>query len=270
MATTSDALGRSRSARFAFQRMFASWIGSMSTRSRGQSPYRGCSCRSLCVDPTMGSNWSPGFTALRQPLSSGCPRSRSWCGMSRPRTRSRGGEHRPQAAEPVRGGPSGKGDAQSRTHAERCRRRARLVEQSCRGPGEAPRAPGSRAGDGRRRSDPLSAVDQLRAIGRAAPDLLDAVIAFLDDGNAWAAERLTREPGWVLDSAIRDGGVKTFACYLDTVGQYENLRAKAGQEGEEQIAEAEKFHKQIAPHAYGPHRFDSLRRTSIRHARPAR
>jgi hypothetical protein len=110
----------------------------------------------------------------------------------------------------------------------------------------------------------------LRAIGRAAPDLLDAVIAFLDDGNAWAAERLTREPGWVLDSAIRDGGVKTFACYLDTVGQYEISELRLGKKVEEQIAEAEKFHKQIAPHAYGPHRFDSLRRTSIRHARPAR
>ena len=47
----------------------------------------------------------------------------------------------------------------------------------------------------------LAAVDQLRAIGTVAPALLDAVIAYLDDGNAWAAERLTREPGWVLDAA---------------------------------------------------------------------
>ena len=47
----------------------------------------------------------------------------------------------------------------------------------------------------------LSAVDQLRAIRTVAPELLDAVIAYLDDGNAWAAERLTHEPGWVLDAA---------------------------------------------------------------------
>ena len=52
----------------------------------------------------------------------------------------------------------------------------------------------------------LSAVDQLRAIGAVAPELLDAVIAYLDDGNAWAAERLAREPGWVLDAAMRDAG----------------------------------------------------------------
>ena len=31
----------------------------------------------------------------------------------------------------------------------------------------------------------LAAVDQLRAIGSVAADLLDAVIAYLDDGNAW-------------------------------------------------------------------------------------
>ena len=36
----------------------------------------------------------------------------------------------------------------------------------------------------------LSAVDQLRAIGTVAPELLEAVIAYLDDGNEWAAERL--------------------------------------------------------------------------------
>jgi uncharacterized protein (DUF433 family) len=51
----------------------------------------------------------------------------------------------------------------------------------------------------------LSAIDQLRVIGRVSPPLLDAVVAFLADGNEWAAGRVTREPGWVLDSAqLRD------------------------------------------------------------------
>jgi hypothetical protein len=31
-----------------------------------------------------------------------------------------------------------------------------------------------------------AAIDQLRAIGTVAPNLLDAVIAYPDDGNAWA------------------------------------------------------------------------------------
>jgi hypothetical protein len=49
---------------------------------------------------------------------------------------------------------------------------------------------------------PLSAVEQLRSIGQVSPELLDAVIGYLGDGNEWAAERLSREPGWVIDSAL--------------------------------------------------------------------
>jgi hypothetical protein len=40
-----------------------------------------------------------------------------------------------------------------------------------------------------------AALDQLRTIGAVAPELLDAVIVHRDDSNAWAAERLAREPG---------------------------------------------------------------------------
>ena len=51
-------------------------------------------------------------------------------------------------------------------------------------------------GDGRLA---LSCVERLRPLGTVSPPLLDALIAYLADGNEWAAERLTREPGWVLD-----------------------------------------------------------------------
>ena len=78
---------------------------------------------------------------------------------------------------------------------------------------------------------PLAAVDQLRAIGTVAPELLDAVIAYLDDGNAWAAERLTREPGWVLDAALtprrRRQGVRRLPALR---GRARDRRAAAGQE----------------------------------------
>jgi hypothetical protein len=60
----------------------------------------------------------------------------------------------------------------------------------------------------------LSAVEQLRAIGKVSPPLLGAVVEFLADGNEWAAERLPREPGWVLDSAIHEGDRKVFAAHL--------------------------------------------------------
>ena len=68
----------------------------------------------------------------------------------------------------------------------------------------------------------LAAADQLRAIGTVAPDPLETVIACLDDGNAGAAERLTREPGWVLDAALQHAGDTTvFAAYLHSAGAHE-------------------------------------------------
>ena len=63
----------------------------------------------------------------------------------------------------------------------------------------------------------LSAVDQLRAIAKVSPPLLDAVIDFLADGNEWAGERLARDPGWVLDSALGQGDSKVFAAHLSQV-----------------------------------------------------
>lgn len=98
----------------------------------------------------------------------------------------------------------------------------------------------------------LAAVDQLRAIGTVAPDLLDAVIAYLDDGNAWAAERLTREPGWVLDAAMTHTGGKTFAAYLHSASAQEIGELRLGKKTEQLYADAEKLHKQLDRYAYGP------------------
>jgi hypothetical protein len=59
---------------------------------------------------------------------------------------------------------------------------------------------------------------------------VDVVIAYLDDRNAWAAERLAREPGWVLDAALSHAGnSKVFATYLHSVSAHEiaELGAKA-------------------------------------------
>jgi hypothetical protein len=99
----------------------------------------------------------------------------------------------------------------------------------------------------------LAAVDQLRAIGKIAPDLHDAVIAYLDDGNAWAAERLTREPGWVLDAALTHAGDgKVFAAYLHSASRREIAELRLGKKTEQLYADAEKLHKQLDRYAYGP------------------
>jgi hypothetical protein len=99
----------------------------------------------------------------------------------------------------------------------------------------------------------LAAVDQLRAIGSVASDLLDAVIAYLDDGNAWAAERLMREPGWVLDAALtHSGNAKVFAAYLYSASAREIAELRLGKKTEQLYADAEKLHKQLDRYAYGP------------------
>ena len=101
----------------------------------------------------------------------------------------------------------------------------------------------------------LSCVDQLLAISKVSPPLLDAVIAFIGDGNEWVADRLAREPGWVLDSALRAGSSKAFAAYLDNTPRNAVEDLKLGKKTEDLHAEAEALHRKIDRHAYGPPTF---------------
>jgi ParB/RepB/Spo0J family partition protein len=98
---------------------------------------------------------------------------------------------------------------------------------------------------------PLSAVEQLRSIGQASPELLDAVIAYLGDGNEWAAERLAREPGWVIDSALRTGSSKVFAAHLTLLDSYEIADLRLGKKTEALLDEGATLHKQLDRYAYG-------------------
>ncbi|HEX5926529.1 MAG TPA: hypothetical protein VFY45_22050, partial [Baekduia sp.] len=104
----------------------------------------------------------------------------------------------------------------------------------------------------------LAAVDQLRAIGAIAPGLLDAVVAYLDDGNAWAAERLAREPGWVLDAALsHSGNDKVFAVYVHCASSREIAELRLGKKTGQLYEQAEKLHRQVDRYAYlcgHPHR----------------
>jgi hypothetical protein len=79
---------------------------------------------------------------------------------------------------------------------------------------------------------PLSPLEQLRVIGRVSPALLDLVLAFLADGNEWAAEGFAREPGWVLDSALRQGDTKLFAARLSQVDSREIVELRLGKRTE--------------------------------------
>lgn len=98
---------------------------------------------------------------------------------------------------------------------------------------------------------PLSAVDQLRSIGQVSPALLDAVVGYLADGNEWAAERLVREPGWVIDSALRSSSSKVFAAHLAQLDGYEIAELRLGKKTEALLDEAVTLHKQLDRYAYG-------------------
>jgi ParB/RepB/Spo0J family partition protein len=98
---------------------------------------------------------------------------------------------------------------------------------------------------------PLSAVEQLRSIGQVSPELLEAVIGYLGDGNEWAAERLSREPGWVIDSALRNGPRQVFAAHLTQLDGYEIAALRLGKKTEALLDEGGTLHKQLDRYAYG-------------------
>ena len=98
----------------------------------------------------------------------------------------------------------------------------------------------------------LAAVDQLRAIGTVAPELLDAVIAYLDDGNALG--RRASDPRAGLGARRRPARAATARCSppTSTGRRARDRRAAAGQEGRAALREAEKLHRQLDRYAYGP------------------
>ncbi len=97
----------------------------------------------------------------------------------------------------------------------------------------------------------LSAVDQLRAIKDASPELLDAVIDYLADGNEHLAERLSTQPGWVIDAALRPGRSGVFAAHLSRLDIDEIAALKLGKKSEQLLEQATALHKQIDRYSYG-------------------
>jgi hypothetical protein len=96
----------------------------------------------------------------------------------------------------------------------------------------------------------LSAVDQLLAIGRVSAPLLDAVIEFLTT-EPWAAGRLAREPGRVLDSVLRAGDGNVFAVWLSAVDDYDVRELKLGKKADANWERAVEVTKQLDRYAYG-------------------
>jgi hypothetical protein len=112
---------------------------------------------------------------------------------------------------------------------------------------ELPEAAQQMVGEGR---IALSAVEHLLAIGRVCAPLLDAVIAYLADGNEWASERLAREPGWVLDAALRSTDAKVFAEHLGGVSSYELGQLKLGKKAQAQVERVQELSRVLDRYSY--------------------
>lgn len=98
---------------------------------------------------------------------------------------------------------------------------------------------------------PLAAVDTLRSVGEISPEVLDAVVDHVADGNDWIAEHLQTDIGRVIGQALRDCDSKVFAAYLTHVDSYEIEQLKLGKKASAQLTEAGELHKQINRYSYG-------------------
>ena len=95
----------------------------------------------------------------------------------------------------------------------------------------------------------LSAVDSCARSDRCQRRCSTRCMDFLCDGNEWAAERLAREPGWVLDTALRDGDSNVFAAQLSTVDDYDMRELKLGKKADRANGKAAELHKQLDRYA---------------------
>jgi hypothetical protein len=83
--------------------------------------------------------------------------------------------------------------------------------------------------------------------------VLDALIEYLANGNDWAAERLTREPGWVLDRTLHDSDGKLFAEHLTQIDDQDIAALKLGKTAEALYQQATELHRRLDRYSYaGP------------------
>ena len=77
------------------------------------------------------------------------------------------------------------------------------------------------------------------------------LIGYLADGNQWAAERLAREPGWVLDAALRESDSKVFAAHLSRVDSHDVAALRLGKKADALYEQAVGLARQLDRYSYG-------------------
>jgi ParB/RepB/Spo0J family partition protein len=98
---------------------------------------------------------------------------------------------------------------------------------------------------------PVSAVDTLTTIAAVTPGLCEAAAKTVAEGKITAAE-FARNPGYVIGLGVRGSSGKLFAEHLETLGAHQIPRLKLGKKADRAYAEADRRHRQLDRHVYGP------------------
>ncbi|MGI9099028.1 MAG: ParB/RepB/Spo0J family partition protein [Solirubrobacteraceae bacterium] len=98
---------------------------------------------------------------------------------------------------------------------------------------------------------PVSAIDNLLAIGEVSAPIVQAVVDAVA-ATKIAGSQLVNSPGWAIGQALRDAGKDTFGAYLNQVHHGDLKGLRLGKKTDALVAEAEQLHKQLDRYAYGP------------------
>ncbi|MDP8909688.1 MAG: hypothetical protein M3N47_11370 [Chloroflexota bacterium] len=98
---------------------------------------------------------------------------------------------------------------------------------------------------------PLSAIDNLLALGTVSAQILQAVIDAVAHGKV-AGSQIAENPGWAIEQALRHAGKNVFGEYLNQVHASDLAGLRLGKKTDALLAKAEQLHKQVDRYAYGP------------------
>jgi len=97
---------------------------------------------------------------------------------------------------------------------------------------------------------PVSAVDPLLRISAVSPELCEAAVAPVAEGEI-SGGQLASDPGWAMAWALRNGA-KAFAAYLGTVSANDIEDLRLGKQATAAYVECEELRRPIDRYAYGP------------------
>ena len=98
---------------------------------------------------------------------------------------------------------------------------------------------------------PVSAIDNLLAIGEVSAPIVQAVVDAIA-ATTIGGSQLLSNPGWAIGQALRDAAKDTFGAYLNELHHGDLKSLRLGKKTDALVTQAEQLHKQVDRYAYGP------------------